>query len=202
MFSYSQLDGVRLREVMGKGKVIGFTVEGDSMAGEGIQPGDFIICDYEAEPRRGSSVVVRSDHNEYMCKMWDGKYLQSVRESVLEEIAPDRDWSFVAVVEGVIRSSKKVAREHKRVQRIEEDRARLAEKLKVQSQEMARLHLVVAALQEAGLTEADIHDAIARKRAERKAEEALVVTVRKGVPPVSSGDFLPLAPDAPQEDEE
>lgn len=45
---------------------------------------------------------------------------------------------------------------------------------------------------EIGLTEADIHDAIARKRAKAKKAEVLVVTVRKGVPPVTGGDFLSL----------
>lgn len=48
---------------------------------------------------------------------------------------------------------------------------------------------------EIALTEDDIHDAIARKRAAaQRTEEVLIVTVRKGVPPVTSGDFAPLVP--------
>lgn len=48
---------------------------------------------------------------------------------------------------------------------------------------------------EIALTEEDIHEAIARKKATtQRSQEVLMVTVRKGVPPVTSGDFVPLVP--------
>lgn len=120
MFNYSQLDGVPLRRMLTNkpGSLEAFEVIGTSMSDAGIEPGDQIICDCLREPVKGDIVVVRSEHNEYSCKRWNGSRLQGESNGILTEIAPDCQWEVLGVVISVCKDMQTVDMLMKEVARL------------------------------------------------------------------------------------
>lgn len=118
-FDHTQIGGVPLREALATGDLFGFIAVGDSMSDAGILSGDYLVCNADTTPKRGRLVVVRSDHNEYMCKRWTGKSLQSERGGILEEIAPDRDWSLLGPVIQVMRDQREDEKRYRRMLKAE-----------------------------------------------------------------------------------
>lgn len=143
-FDYPQFGGVQLQKALGKGTISGFTVTGGSMRDAGITPRDILICHHDLSPKSGSVVVTRSEHNEYMCKRWNGKQLQGESGGGIQGITSDCDWSFIGRVEYVIKPILDVDQDAKRLRRAEEKVVELKEMVKRQAAEIAELRNMLA----------------------------------------------------------
>lgn len=123
MFNHTQLEGVPLRRMLTnkpRGLEI-FEVFGDSMVDAGIHGGDQIICDCLRSHRKGDIIVVRSEHNEYTCKRWTGRSLQSESNGTLVELAPDCEWEVLGVVIGVYKDMQTVEMLMKELARLQRE---------------------------------------------------------------------------------
>lgn len=143
-FDYPQFGGVQLQKALGKGTISGFTVTGGSMSDAGITPRDILICHHDLAPQIGSVVVVRSEHNEYTCKRWNGKRLQGESGGGIQGITSDCDWSFVGRVEHIIKPVLDVDQDAKRLRRAEEKVVELENLARCQAAEIAELRILLA----------------------------------------------------------